>query len=567
EMTQSGATLGTPTYMSPEQCAGDELDGRADLYSLGVVLYELFTNRLPFTFKTLNEALAAHNRGDMPTPPSQHRGDIPAILDQILARALSKTPEGRYADGAEMAGALRSVLVALEGAPTQVMVREEADILERVSEPPPGYELHIETPGHPVSVVPLSQAIVTLGRNKDNDVVLSADGVSRHHARLQATSLGWEIVDLGGINGTFLNEKRLTANEPAAMEAGARLRVGPYQLLLNAPEMGSEPEAAINSESPTQFGQTTPGIDDAEPVIDPLALYLPGDKFTVTPGELQEVPVEVVNRGQRDDRVSVRVVGISADWLAEPPGFVSVPAGETAQLRLRLRPPRHGRTPAGRQRVRLELISQQNPNVKVAESITLVVNSFVAFDASLDAEEIRAPGVLTVNIQNSGNAAADFALVARDRQGALRFRGETGRIHLNAGQAARIELEVDARQQSWFGGGEIYPFEVEVVSRAGGRQTLSGQAVAKGILPMGALLGFLFVVTFACVLGGLFLAFGRDDNGPASPTPGVTVLDGTQTAVAATQAINEETATSSAATAAAEGDTDNDGLSNSQEGV
>ncbi|MCA9918948.1 MAG: serine/threonine protein kinase, partial [Anaerolineales bacterium] len=79
QLTQSGTTLGTPTYMSPEQCKGEKLDGRADLYALGVVLYELFTNRLPFEFKTLSDAIAVHSRGEMPTPAREIRSDIPAI--------------------------------------------------------------------------------------------------------------------------------------------------------------------------------------------------------------------------------------------------------------------------------------------------------------------------------------------------------------------------------------------------------------------------------------------------------------------------------------------------------
>ena len=96
-MTQTGATLGTPTYMPPEQCAGEELDGRTDIYSLGVILYELVTNRLPFAMKTLTEALAIHAKGEMPPGVRSIRTDLPAIVDAIVTKAMAKNREDRYA--------------------------------------------------------------------------------------------------------------------------------------------------------------------------------------------------------------------------------------------------------------------------------------------------------------------------------------------------------------------------------------------------------------------------------------------------------------------------------------
>ena len=63
------------------------------------------------------------------------------------------------------------------------MLHQELDILDQVAEPPAGFELQIQTPGHPDSIVPLTRSVITLGRNLDNDIVLPADGVSRHHTR------------------------------------------------------------------------------------------------------------------------------------------------------------------------------------------------------------------------------------------------------------------------------------------------------------------------------------------------------------------------------------------------
>ena len=563
QLTQSGTTLGTPTYMSPEQCKGDPLDGRADLYALGVVLYELFTNRLPFEFKTLSDAIAVHSRNEMPTPAREIRSDIPAIIDTILVRVLAKQPDDRYADGAEMADALRSAMVALEGAPTQVMLPEEMNILERVSEPPPGHELIINTPGHPPSTVPLTQAVVTLGRHADNEIVLPAEGVSRHHSRLQATALGWELIDLGGINGTFLNDRRLRADDPTPVAPGSRIRIGPYELTLQGPEI-----AVFEQEAPTyqqSLGSTTPQMTPTQiATSEPLGLFLPSDQISVEPGQQVQFKVEVVNRGPIDDRVSLRVHGLPGSWAMPPGEFRNLPAGETIQLALTIRPPKHRSTPTGRQRFRVELVSQRHPNIKLGATASLIIGTFVSFEANLDNNQVRLPGSVTVSVHNTGNSPGDFSVVARDRQGGLRFKGERGRIRLQPGQVANVELALEAERSSWLGSGELFPFEVAVASAAGGRQTLSGEAQSGSSIPPTLMYAFIFLVTFACFIVFLAVVFGGDGFfGRTGPTATAVVdVAGTETAAAAS---NFATVTALAATAVIEGDADGDGLSNTQE--
>ncbi len=581
-ITQSGATLGTPTYMSPEQCRGEKLDGRSDLYGLGVVLYELFTNRLPFNFSNLTEAIATHSRGEMPTPAQEIRPELPPIIDIILNKCLAKEPADRYADGSEMAQALRSGMLSLEGAPTQIIVREEMGILERVSEPPAGYELIIDTPGHPQSTVVLTQAVITLGRNADNDIVLPAEGVSRHHARLQATALGWELLDLGGVNGTFLNDRRIRADDPTPLAVGSNLRVGPYELMLRAPEVSledlqeSEPKIALGSTA-EQVVETativtavsTPPPPEEEDDRDPIAIFLPNDRLAVNPGQRVDVKVEVVNNTQRDDRISVRVVGLPASWIATPNEFVDLPADSTQQMSISIRPKKHRSTPSGRQRFRVEVVSQQNSDAKVGIGAFLVIGTFEAFEASLDTEQVVMPGLAVISIANIGNTTSSFSVVARDSLGMLRFKGERGRIQLQSGQVAKVELDVSlVHQQGVFGSSEIYEFSVEIAG-AGASQTVQGEAVSRSSVSPGLLYAFLGVFAFLCTILFGFILFGPrlpglpppSDRPTNTPTP-LTML--TETAVVQGTII-ASTATSVAATAEVEGDSDGDGLSNGQE--
>jgi CheY-like chemotaxis protein len=104
-ITASGAILGTPAYKAPEQLVGDEVDARADLYALGVVLYECLTGDLPYQANSV-VSLIAKALTLQPTPPNAKNPDVPPALSALVMRLLSKTPADRPAHANELLEAL-----------------------------------------------------------------------------------------------------------------------------------------------------------------------------------------------------------------------------------------------------------------------------------------------------------------------------------------------------------------------------------------------------------------------------------------------------------------------------
>src|SRR6266550_2653086 len=108
QMTEVGSIIGTAQYLSPEQARGAAVDPRSDLYSVGIVLYEMLTGQVPFTGYTPLE-IAMKHLSAIPAPPSELRPDIPHDLDLVVLRALAKDPEDRYQSAEEMAADLARV--------------------------------------------------------------------------------------------------------------------------------------------------------------------------------------------------------------------------------------------------------------------------------------------------------------------------------------------------------------------------------------------------------------------------------------------------------------------------
>lgn len=110
--TQVMGVAGSPRYMSPEQARDQPVTARSDLYSLGVVMYELLTGHPPFTATSI-PALLARLLNEPPSPLELSRPDLPPVVARVVYRALEKDPEERFASGAEMEAALREALTAI----------------------------------------------------------------------------------------------------------------------------------------------------------------------------------------------------------------------------------------------------------------------------------------------------------------------------------------------------------------------------------------------------------------------------------------------------------------------
>jgi len=193
--TQAGISLGTPAYMSPEQALGQPVDVRSDVYSLGILLYELAAGRLPFHVKTITEAIRCHTKEPPPAPRSI-RPDLPGPLESVILRALEKDPADRYLAANAMAVALADLLpaaVEVTAAPTG-LVKAVSLITEEDSEPadrgtsildefPTPAELgqdriSVRMADGTVDSVLIEGRQLTIGRSRKNDLVLEhAQGV------------------------------------------------------------------------------------------------------------------------------------------------------------------------------------------------------------------------------------------------------------------------------------------------------------------------------------------------------------------------------------------------------
>jgi eukaryotic-like serine/threonine-protein kinase len=204
KVTKTGFVVGTPEYMSPEQLAGDPVDGRSDLYSLALVFYRMLTGGSPFPADSQQETMIKRLTDD-PLPLASARPDVrfPPQLQRVMDRALARTPQDRYASAAEFARDTRAVANTVTGpvdveAGTQQLARRAKEgpssatsgavpvtridpaVKDRPSASPPARTVAgsaaVQRPGKGLPLVPIAVAVVLLAGAGGTYVLVNSRG-------------------------------------------------------------------------------------------------------------------------------------------------------------------------------------------------------------------------------------------------------------------------------------------------------------------------------------------------------------------------------------------------------
>jgi len=326
--------FGTLAYMSPEQIRAEPLDGRADIYSLGIMLYELVTGQLPFTSESAAELMMSHTRAEA-RRPQDLRPDAPNALISVIYQAMQKLTRERYETMAEVAhelGALNQTLqrtgridpprLRLPVPPVREGEATVYDILPSLDRPAVAVNLIIESDGAVLIIaaldgetttVPILTFPVLLGRAPTCNVRLDDPRVSRQHARIeQLPNTEIALMDLGSVNGTYLGGHRLEKSMIAIWDDQESARLGPYWITLRTHRV---PRFDFSAEMRVTSGQVVILIENQDRVPHQFVVELrePGNVLIFAPGRSR-----VTVAGSDEQHLTVTVNPKRQRWIGLP---------------------------------------------------------------------------------------------------------------------------------------------------------------------------------------------------------------------------------------------------------
>jgi serine/threonine protein kinase/Tol biopolymer transport system component len=558
QLTDEHLSMGTPAYMSPEQAQGKPTDARSDVYSLGILLYELCVGRTPFSPNNMAEAVEAHAQQPVPLPRSIHP-DLPEVLEKVILKALEKDPAKRYSHAGELANALEEILTTIREASqniedtisltTQVGPASQASPSSQVVETqvdlnpaPPGLAetqvdiqdyIEILMPDQTTRVSQMKASGLTIGRDPSNDLILDLPKVSRQHARVQYDGTHYWISDLNSRNGTYLGNKRLTPGEPQIWTPEKKVKVGDAFLTLKqADGTRTLGEQAIPTVRGTTAGTMFQGMAQPGAKQERVALYADTLQISTAPGAAATASVILLNKGSASDNFRITVLGIPASWVTSPPPIVQLPAGGRQEIKIGITPAKIPESRPGRYPVTVKAASLDDPASISQVDIILTVGVYTQYSGDLQPRRVEPEGTFKVTVQNQGNARQAFTINPSDRRDELLFDPPQGRLSLAENEIAAAEFRATLRRRAVIGGSREIPFDTQINPSEGPGSTLNGVVVSSGLFP--PVIIPIILILCLCLASAAAYGYYGLIRGPANQqtaTANTAVAAATQTAI------------------------------------